>query len=41
QWDSPEVDPEVYVKGSSAEPGDFINVIITGAEPFELYGELV
>lgn len=41
QWDSPEVDPEVYVTGSDAEPGEFINVKITGAEPFELYGELV
>lgn len=41
QWDSPEVDPEIYVKGSEAEPGEFINVIITGAEPFELFGELV
>lgn len=41
QWDSPEVDPEIYVKGSEAEPGEFINVKITGAEPFELFGELV
>ena len=41
QWDSPEVDPEVYVKGSDAQPGEFINVKITGAEPFELFGELV
>lgn len=41
QWDSPEVDPEIYVKGSEAEPGDFINVKITKAEPFELFGELV
>ena len=41
QWDSPEVDPEIYVKGSDAEPGEYINVKITGAEPFELFGELV
>lgn len=41
QWDSPEVDPEIYVKGSDAVPGEFINVKITGAEPFELFGELV
>lgn len=41
QWDSPEVDPEVYVSGSDAHPGEFINVKITGAEPFELFGELV
>lgn len=41
QWDSPEVDPEVYVAGSEAMPGEFINVKITGAEPFELFGETV
>lgn len=41
QWDSPEVDPEVYVSGSDAEPGEFINVKITGAEPFEIFGKLV
>ena len=41
QWDSPEVDPEIYVKGSEAEPGEFINVKITGAEPFELFGEQI
>lgn len=41
QWDSPEVDPEIYVKGSTAEPGEFINVKVTGAEPFELFGEQV
>ncbi|MDE6480218.1 MAG: 30S ribosomal protein S12 methylthiotransferase RimO [Muribaculaceae bacterium] len=41
QWDSPEVDPEIYVDGSDAEPGEFINAKITKAEPFELFGELV
>ena len=41
QWDSPEVDPEIYVKGSLAGAGEFINVKITGAEPFELFGESV
>lgn len=41
QWDSPEVDPEIYVDGSEADPGEFINVKITKAEPFELFGELV
>lgn len=41
QWDSPEVDPEIYVEGSDAEPGEFINAKITKAEPFELFGELV
>lgn len=38
QWDSPEVDPEVIVKGCKATPGSFINVRITGAYPFELEG---
>lgn len=41
QWDSPEVDPEIYVEGSDAEPGEFINAKITKAEPFELFGEQV
>lgn len=41
QWDSPEVDPEVLVKKSKARPGDFMNVRITGAQPFELIGEEV
>ncbi len=41
QWDSPEVDPEIYVEGSEAQPGEFINVKVTKAEPFELFGELV
>lgn len=41
QWDSPEVDPEIYVEGSVSAPGDYINVKITKAEPFELFGELV
>ena len=39
QWDSPEVDPEVLVRNCSAHAGEFINVRITGAEPFELIGE--
>lgn len=39
QWDSPEVDPEVLVKDCDAQPGDFINVRITSAQPFELIGE--
>ncbi len=40
QWDSPEVDPEVIVRnGSKLIPGEFANVVITGAYPFELEGE--
>lgn len=42
EFDSPEVDPEVLV--SKKQPlaiGEFYNVNITGAEEFELYGEVV
>lgn len=40
QWDSPEVDPEVYVTGApDSKPGDMVMVKITGADYFELYGE--
>ena len=41
--DSPEVDNEVLVpvKGNYVRLGDFANVRITGAEEFDLYGEVV
>ncbi|MEO6758503.1 MAG: 30S ribosomal protein S12 methylthiotransferase RimO [Saprospiraceae bacterium] len=41
--DSPEVDNEVLVpvKGNYLRLGDFANVRITGAEEFDLFGELV
>lgn len=41
--DSPEVDNEVLVpvKGNYVRLGDFANVRITGAEEFDLFGELV
>lgn len=41
QWDSPEVDPEVIIENCDAEPGTFINVLITDAFPFELMGKYV
>ena len=41
QWDSPEVDPEVLVSHCTAAPGEFADVLITGAEPFELIGHQV
>lgn len=46
QYDSPEIDPEVIVKGASSNfrelhPGDFINVKILDSYPFELIGERV
>lgn len=36
QWDSPEVDLTIRVKGVDAEPGTFIDVKITEAYPFDL-----
>ena len=39
EWDSPEVDPEVLIsKEKSLKMGEFYNVRITEAMPFELYG---
>lgn len=38
QYDSPEVDPEVIINGGNLEPGEFVNVRITEAYPFELIG---
>ncbi len=41
EFDSPEVDPEVLVrKDKKLTPGDFYNVKITEALPFELIGEV-
>ena len=39
QYESPEVDGEILVKGE-AEIGSFINVRITGADDYDLIGEL-
>lgn len=39
QWDSPEVDMNYYVKGSFANPGDFITAKITNALPFDFEAE--
>ncbi|MDR2969881.1 MAG: 30S ribosomal protein S12 methylthiotransferase RimO [Tannerellaceae bacterium] len=40
EFDSPEVDPEVLIaKDRRLQPGNFYNIRITGAQPFELYGE--
>lgn len=36
QYDSPEVDPEVIIENDSLSPGDFVNVKIIEAYPFEL-----
>ncbi len=41
QYDSPEVDQEVFVTSiAPLQIGDFYEVKITGAEPFELYAEI-
>ena len=38
EYDSPEVDNTVLVKGSGIRFGDFVNVKITEAEPYDLHG---
>ena len=38
QWDSPEVDPELIIDRTDAKPGDYIEVEVTDAAEFELYG---
>jgi len=41
EHDSPEVDPEVYITSPvSLTPGTFHEVLITGADEYDLYGEL-
>lgn len=41
QYDSPEVDPEVIIHNPSLKPGEFVDVNITEAYPFELIGEII
>ncbi len=42
EYDSPEVDGEVLVTSDvQLSPGDFVNVKITGAEDYDLYGEVI
>lgn len=42
QYDSPEVDPEVIIsEPGEAKPGDFVNVKIEKAYPFELEGAII
>ena len=42
QYDSPEVDPEVIIEnvGETLRPGDFVDVIVKEAYPFELIAEM-
>lgn len=39
QYDSPEVDPEVILEAGNLKPGQFVDVEITEAYPFELLGK--
>lgn len=38
EFDSPEVDHDVFITGCKVQPGNFVNVRIQKAGPFELYG---
>ena len=41
EFDSPEVDPEVLIKADSRLPvGEFVNVRVTEADAFDLYGKI-
>lgn len=41
QWDSPEVDMNYYVKGSNAQPGDFLKARITGYQLYDFEAEAI
>jgi ribosomal protein S12 methylthiotransferase len=42
EYDSPEVDPEVLIKADGNLPiGGFVNVKITEADAFDLYGKVI
>ena len=42
EYDSPEVDPEVLIKAERELPiGDFVKVMMTEADAFELYGKVI
>ena len=43
QWDAPEIDGSVFVEGegvATAKAGDIIQVRVTGADEYDLYGEI-
>lgn len=40
QWDSPEVDPVVYIEDTTLTPGKFYKVEITDSDAFDLYGKI-
>lgn len=41
QWDSPEVDMNYYVKGSNAQPGEFLKARITGYQLYDFEAEAI
>ncbi len=41
QWDSPEVDMNYYVKGSNAQPGEFLKARITGYQIYDFEAEAI
>lgn len=43
QWDSPEVDPEIHIPINNTEYsiGEFVNVKLTKAYPYELEGQII
>ena len=41
EYDSPEVDNEVYIKAKYLRIGDFVNVKITSAKEYDLEGEVI
>ncbi|MFB6340474.1 30S ribosomal protein S12 methylthiotransferase RimO [Saccharicrinis sp. FJH62] len=41
EFDSPEVDPEVLVSGKNLNVGSFYTIKITGAESYDLIGEVI
>ena len=41
EWDAPEVDGTVRLRGRKAVPGEFVNVKITESDTHDLYGRIV
>ncbi|MDZ7775160.1 MAG: TRAM domain-containing protein [Bacteroidales bacterium] len=41
EFDSPEVDNEILIRKTvPLKPGDFVNVVVEDAQPFDLYGSV-
>ncbi len=44
EWDAPEIDNEIYItppEGRHLTPGEFVNVTVTDAVEYDLYGDVV